>query len=84
MTLDGKALLAAWDDHGPDWTMTRAEFAQAVERYIANAPDCLPVGDIVTEQSEKLDGMVVQVVQRSNGSWYERVVSAEEAYNGRR
>ena len=42
--------------------------------------DQLPLGHAVIEQADTLDGRVSQTVTRPDGSEYERIVSADEAY----
>lgn len=44
------------------------------------ACDRLPAGHVVLEQAELKDGRVSQTVRRNDGSEYERIVDAEEAY----
>lgn len=47
---------------------------------ILSAQDRLPIGHMVLEQAEMTDGRVSQTVRKSDGSEYERIVDADEAY----
>lgn len=59
--LNETALDAAWQDHGPDWTMTRGEFERAVARYLSTLP---------------ADGALVEAVARALcRQWYEHNIS---------
>lgn len=48
---------------------------------VSNLPgDCLPNGHVILEQADTLDGRVSQTVRATDGSEYERIVHADEAY----
>lgn len=42
--------------------------------------DRLPKGHVILEQADMLDGRVSQTVRAADGSEYERIVHADEAY----
>lgn len=44
------------------------------------ARDCLPKGHVILEQADTMDGRVSQTVRAADGSEYERIVHADEAY----
>jgi hypothetical protein len=90
----GQALTAInsyWSDEETRETFARNAYQMAdamikarafpnSEEEIKYNQDTLPCDHMVLEQTHMLDGRISQTVQKADGSEYERIVSAEEAY----
>jgi len=74
---------------GHEWACNAEEAAETYATILevcgndptaASGRDQLPLGHVVLEQAEMLDGRVSQTVRAVDGSEYERIVHADEAY----
>ena len=67
-------------DRMPEANRARYLAAARAAAPAAESVDRLPAGHIVLEQADMPDGRVSQTVQHRDGSEYQRIVSADEAY----
>lgn len=68
------------EDAAAAWNRRAAPSPAPAAPSAASVRDCLPAGHIIIEQADMPDGRVGQTVRHRDGSEYQRIVSADEAY----